>query len=120
VTVCLTAQGRELASAMDPSFGRARFFLFVDENEHVIEAVENEPAAHGAGVQAAQIVSQHGAKVVVTGSIGPNAYGGLSAAGIETYIGATGTAREALASYREGQLTQAMSPTRGGHGGGRG
>jgi len=119
VTICLTTQGHDLESQMDPSFGRTRYFLFIDENENVLEAVENQPAAHGAGVQAAQTVSEHGANVLITASVGPNAYGGLQAAGVKIYTGATGTARDALAAYRAGTLTEAVSPTSRGHRGGR-
>ena len=117
--ICLTAQGRDLSAAVDPSFGRARFFVFVDEEMKVIEAVENIPAAHGAGVQAAQTVSGKGATTVITGSVGPNAYSGLHAAGIEIYTGARGTVKEALAAYDEGELQRATAPTGGAHRGGR-
>jgi predicted Fe-Mo cluster-binding NifX family protein len=103
---------------MDPSFGRTRYFLFIDDNENVLDVVENQPAAHGAGVQAAQTVSQHGATVLITASVGPNAYGGLQAAGIKIYTGATGTAKDALAAYRAGKLTETTTPTSGGHRGG--
>jgi len=119
VTICLTTQGRDLESLMDQSFGRTRYFLFIDEEENVLEAVENHPAAHGAGVQAAQTVSEHGAKVLITASVGPNAYGGLQAAGVAIYTGATGTVKDALAAYRAGTLTQTTAPTSGGHRGGR-
>ncbi len=117
--ICLTVQGRDLRATMDPNFGRARFFLFVEEDDRLVEAVENVPAAHGAGVQAAQTVSSKGATAVITGSVGPNAYSGLHAAGIEIYIGASGTAQEALAAYRAGTLQRTMAPTGGAHRGGR-
>jgi len=119
VTICLTTQGRDLESQMDPSFGRSRYFVFIDEDERVLEVIENQPAAHGAGVQAAQIVSEHGAGVLITASVGPNAYGGLQAAGIKIYTGAKGTARDALAAYRDGTLIHTTAPTSGGHRGGR-
>jgi predicted Fe-Mo cluster-binding NifX family protein len=117
--VCLTAQGRDLTAAIDPNFGRARFFLFVDVDGQLAEVVENIASAHGAGVQAAQAVSAKGANVVITVSVGPNAYGGLHAAGIEVYTGASGTVQEALTAYRAGKLERATAPTGGAHRGGR-
>lgn len=117
--ICLTTQGRDLSASMDPSFGRTRFFVFIDEEGVVLDIVENEPSAHGAGVQAAQIVADHKAQVLITAHVGPNAYDGLAAAGVEIYTGAAGTAREALEAYRAGELQHTVAPTSSGHGGGR-
>ena len=117
--VCITAAGRDWDAATQPNFGRAPFFLFVDVDGETIEAVKNEPGAHGAGVQAAQTVASRGATVVVTGSVGPNAFQGLSAAGIDVFVGATGTVRQAFDAYRAGELQRAGAPTGLRHGGGR-
>ena len=117
--VCITTTGKDLDAPVDPTFGRAHGFLFVDSETLAAEVVENEPGAHGAGVQAAQIMSSRGVQAVLTGNVGPNAYQGLTAAGIEIYIGATGAARDALAAYKAGELQRAGGPTSQGHGGGR-
>ena len=117
--VCVTAAGEDWEAATQPNFGRVAYFLFIDDETEAIVAVKNVPGAHGAGVQAAQTVSEHGATVVITGSVGPNAFQGLSAAGIEIYVGATGTVRQALDAYRAGELQQAGAPTGRSHQGGR-
>jgi len=114
--ICVTGTGTSLDAPIDPAFGRARYFLFVDPETLAVEAFENAPGAHGAGVEAAQRMVDQGVKAVVTGNVGPNAFQGLSAAGIEIFIGATGTARQAVEAYRAGTLARANSPTRGGHG----
>jgi predicted Fe-Mo cluster-binding NifX family protein len=119
VIVCITAAGENWDAATQPNFGRAPFFLFVDTDAQTIEAVKNEPGAHGAGVRAAQTVAERGARAVVTGSVGPNAFHGLEAAGIEVFVGATGTVRQAFDSYRAGGLNRAGSPTGNPHQGGR-
>ncbi len=117
--VCVTAAGREWSAMTQPSFGRAAFFLFIEAESETISAVKNDPGAHGAGVQAAQTMSEQGAHVVVTGSVGPNAFQGLAAAGVDVYVGATGTVREAYDAYQAGQLTQAVAPTGRPHRGGQ-
>lgn len=117
--ICITATGKTLDSPVDPSFGRTRYFLFVDPETGALEVVENVPGAHGAGVQAAQTVADKGATVVITGNVGPNAYQGLSAAGIEIYVGAKGTANQVLNDYRAGRLSRTEAPTSRPHGGGR-
>jgi predicted Fe-Mo cluster-binding NifX family protein len=119
VKLCITARGQTLDAAIDQSFGRAPYFLFVDSETEAIETVENKPGAHGAGVQAAELVAGKKASVVITGNMGPNAYRGLSAAGIEVYTGAQGKVRDAFEDYRAGRLTCAEGPTGGRHGGGR-
>jgi predicted Fe-Mo cluster-binding NifX family protein len=119
MTICITATGGDLDASIDQVFGRARFFLFVDSETREVAAVENSPGAHGAGVQAAQLLAERGATVLITGNVGPNAYQGLSAAGIEIYTGASGTSRKALADYEAGLLSQTDVPTRPGHGGRR-
>jgi len=116
MTICITSSGQELDAPVNPSFGRAPYFLFVDPETLAIEAVKNTPGAHGAGVQAAQTVASKGANVVITGNVGPNAHQGLSTAKIKIYVGAKGTAKEALEDYRAGRLTRADAPTAGGHG----
>ena len=117
--ICLTAAGADWDAASQPNFGRAPYFLFIDADAETIDAVKNVPGAHGAGVQAAQTVASRGATAVVTGSVGPNAFQGLSAAGIEVFVGATGTVRQAFDAYRAGELQRAGAPTGQRHGGGR-
>lgn len=119
MNICITSIGQDLDAAVDQSFGRSRFFLFVDSETHHAKAVENSPGAHGAGVQAAQLLAEQGARILITGNVGPNALQGLKAAGIEIYTGAQGTSRKALADYEAGLLSRTDVPTRPGHGGKR-
>ena len=117
--ICITTSGTDLDAQVDSVFGRARYFLLVDSETLEAEAVENTPSAHGAGVQAAQIMVDKAVGAVLTGNVGPNAFQGLTAAGIQIYIGAKGTARDALAAYKAGTLQATSGPTSQGHGGGR-
>jgi len=117
--VCVTSTGTDLDSPIDPRFGRARYFLLVDPETLAVEALENRPGAHGAGVQATQLLADRGVSTVITGAVGPNAFDGLSAAGIDVYTTRSGTAREALVAYREGLLGRVAAPSAPGHRGGR-
>ena len=123
--VCVTAKAEGLTAEVDPTFGRAAYFVFADTDtlnsgSPAVESVANVPGAHGAGVQASQIVAEKAAKVVITGSVGPNAYQGLAAAGIEMYTGAAGTVRQALEDFQAGKLKLTGVATGRRHGGGRG
>lgn len=117
--LCITARGTTLDAAIDPTFGRTQYFLFVDSENGAIEAIQNEPGAHGAGVQAAQRMVDNGVGQVITGNVGPNAFQGLTAAGIRIATGAEGTAQDALNAYNAGLLNVTAGPTSQGHGGGR-
>jgi predicted Fe-Mo cluster-binding NifX family protein len=81
------------------------------------EAVPNiaSNATGGAGIQAAQTIASKGAKVLITGNVGPNAFQALSAAGIRIVTGAFGTVREAVEKYKRGELMETGAPTVGGH-----
>ncbi len=93
--------------------------MFVDPETETAQAVKNTPGAHGAGVQAAQIVASNKATVVITGNVSPNAYQGLSAANIEIYVGAKGSGKDTLDDYNAGRLSLAQGPTGGAPHGGR-
>jgi len=117
--VAVTAQGEDLLSDIDPRFGRCRFFLIVDIDTMDFESVSNENAmaSGGAGIQAAQNIAKTGVKVVVTGNMGPNAFQTLSAAGIKVFTGANGTIKEAIESYKKGELKESEAPNVGSHSG---
>lgn len=106
--IAITAEGTELDAKLDPRFGRCAYFIFYDQEGDSYEAVKNENAAAsgGAGVSSGQFVADRGAKVVITGRIGPKALRTLQAAGISIFTGATGTVADALEQYRKGNLKE--------------
>ena len=105
--VAVTAQGPNLASQVDPRFGRAEYFLLVDTETSeftVHDNAQNLSAAQGAGIQSGQNVVQLGAEAVITGNLGPNAFATLQAGNVRAYIGASGTVQEAVEQFRRGRL----------------
>jgi predicted Fe-Mo cluster-binding NifX family protein len=86
------------------------------------EAIENTAAtaAGGAGIQAAQTVANAGAKAVVTGNVGPNAFQTLSSLGLKIYTGASGTVRQAVDQFKKGELKESTGATVESHFGMRG
>jgi len=116
--VAVTAQGKDLDSEVDPRFGRARYFVVVDTDTEKISVHDNEQnlnAPQGAGIQAARNVKNLKVAKLVTGNIGPKAYDVLTAGGIEIYIGAGGTVRDALAQMKAGKLSRAGGANVEGH-----
>ena len=116
--IVVTASGPDLDSPMDPRFGRCQHFIFVDPDSLQFEAIENENVmvAGGAGIQSAQFIANKGAEALITGNVGPNALATLGAAGIKILLGATGTVREAVQMFKNGQLQEAFGPSGAGFG----
>ncbi|MBC7107371.1 MAG: NifB/NifX family molybdenum-iron cluster-binding protein [Methanomassiliicoccales archaeon] len=117
--ICVTATGSNLESDVDPRFGRCEYFIVVDPATLEFKAEQNTgiSASGGAGVQAAQKVSQLGVDAVITGSVGPNAFQVLQAAGIKVYTGASGKVRDAVKKFIENKLQTASGPTSAAHAG---
>lgn len=113
MNICVTSQGDNLDSSIDPRFGRCNYFLIIDSDTLEFEAVENSfsQAGGGAGIQSGQLMSSKGVKAVLTGNVGPNAFQTLNAAGIEIFTGASGTVREVVESYKEGKMTASEGPS---------
>jgi len=115
--ICVSAVANSLDAQLDPRFGRCPYFVIVDDETMQFEAIPNiaSSAVGGAGIQAAQTIAGKGVKVLVTGSIGPNAFQALTAAGISIMTGAFGTVKGAIEEYKRGGLKETGAPTVGGH-----
>lgn len=111
--IVVTSNGSDLDAPASPVFGRCPMYIFVDPETMSFEAVANPAiaASGGAGVQAAQFVIEHGAEVIISGSIGPNAFEVFRSAGISTYLFSDGTVRQAVEAYKAGRLPPASGAT---------
>lgn len=117
--VAVSATGKGLDAAVDPRFGRCSTLMLVETDDMSLEPVDNASSSlgGGAGIQTAQMVAHKGAKAVLTGSCGPNAHQTLSAAGIEVFVGCTGTVADVVAHFRAGHLKPAEAANAPSHSG---
>lgn len=116
--LCITSQGTDLSAAVDPRFGRARFFIVYDNATQEFEAVDNTlnmDAASGAGVQSATRVAEQGADWVLSGHIGPKAMSVLQAGGVKVAVGAEGSVADAIRAFKQGDLEQVNEADKPGH-----
>ena len=105
--IAVTSKGADLDSEVDPRFGRAAYILIVDSENFEFEVVDNKENANalkGAGIQAASMLSDRGAEILLTGFCGPNAFRALNAARIGVANDAGGSVRDAVKVYLDGKL----------------
>jgi predicted Fe-Mo cluster-binding NifX family protein len=109
--VAISSKGRTLKDPTDRRFGRCPVFLIVNTDTLHVEALTNNASKEtlGAGVTAAKLLTHRDLDAVITGNLGPNAVRVLESEGVPVYVGATGTAGQALRQYHSGRLTRAMA-----------
>ena len=117
--LCVSSTGKDVDADVDPRFGRCHYFLIIDTETMKIDVISNESimTSGGAGIQAAQMVAKTGAKTVVTGNIGPNAFQTLEAAEIKVITGTYGTIKEVVEKYKKGELNETKAPNVDSHSG---
>ena len=116
--IAVTSTGQHLDSPIDPRFGRAAYILIVDSDTsqyEVIDNAENVNAFKGAGIQAATMISDKGADVLLTGFCGPNAFKTLEAAKVKVAGDVSGTVRQAVADCVDGKVKLVAAPNAEGH-----
>lgn len=107
--IAITSKGKTLDAEIDPRFGRAEYILIVDTGSLSVEVLDNSKNAtllQGQGIQAAAMVNDNGASILLTGFCGPSAFEALKKAGIKVAI-VSGTVREAVHAFKGGALSYA-------------
>ena len=106
--LAISSEGPTLDDPVDPRFGRAGGFLVVESDSMESEYLDNgiaQVAPRGAGYQAAKLVADAGAEVVLSGYVGPKAFDALKAAGIRVGQECDKmTVREAVEKFRRGEI----------------
>jgi len=113
VKICVTSEGDNLDSKVDPRFGRCKYFIVADIDTLKIEAINNPniDSMGGAGIQSGQFIAEQKVKAVLTGNVGPNAFQTLQAAGVDVITGISGTVKEAIEKYKTGELKSTGGPS---------
>lgn len=121
--ICISSTGPTLNAPLDPRFGRAIYFLIIDNKGKLVKAIKNigVQAIRGAGISAAQIVANEKVNIVITGNVGPNAFMVLNTSGIKIFIGRPGMkAQDIFKEYQKGNLQEATEAISCGPGFGQG
>jgi len=116
--IAITSVDGTLEGMVDERFGRSRKLIIYDleTKEHTVtDNAINMGAAQGAGIQSAQNVVNAGAKAVVSGHLGPNAFRVLQAAGVDVYVVSNMTIAQVIQAYEQGKLAKLAGPDVNGH-----
>jgi len=106
----ISSTGVDLESRVDPRFGRAPYFIFLEDEPGAklkVYSIENtaSEAAAGAGTEAAQQVVREKVDAVVSGAVGPNAFEIFEKLGIDVFpVQGDMTVREAYERLKNGSL----------------
>jgi predicted Fe-Mo cluster-binding NifX family protein len=108
VRIAITvANDNGLDSIVLPHFGSAPFFVLADMVDGTVENVKVIPNPFQLNHQPGQVpefLQQNGANVILSGGMGRRAMAFFDSFGIEVATGASGSAREALSAYLQGDL----------------
>ena len=109
--VAISSTGNGLLANTDPRFGRAPYFVFIEDaagkSGEEVYALKNTAAdtSTGAGAEAAQLVIKEGIAAVVSGAVGPNAYEIFEKLGVDVFLAPGSlTVEEAYKKFKEGAL----------------
>ena len=108
--IAITSEGQDPSSLVDPRFGRAKGFIIYNTDSKEYSYHDNEQninAPQGAGIQSAKKIIDMGAKVLLTGNVGPKAFATLKKGEVTIIIGAKGIVKDAVDQYLQGSLSEA-------------
>jgi len=95
---CISAMDNSPEAEVDPRFGRAAYFVFIDPKTWKTEVIENphRDLDQGAGIQAAQFIVEKKAATLLTGECGPKALEVFGPAGVAVVSGVSGKVEEVI------------------------
>jgi predicted Fe-Mo cluster-binding NifX family protein len=115
--IAVTSTGNSLDSEISSVFGRCPYFIIADmengeikETSQIINPAKNE---RGAGNMAAQFMIDQGVEALISGKLGPIAFGILKNAGIKMYKINPGSVKTNLKYFGEGKLEKVTSLSSG-------
>lgn len=106
--IAISAKGKITDDSLDPRFGRCEYFQIYDTEVKATKIVKNkgQEASGGAGIAAANQLIEEEVDVIITGSLGPNAFEIIEKTDIKAYKCDNIAISEALEKYNNNELEE--------------
>jgi len=88
-------------------FGRVTHYTIIDLDTDEVTVVQNTSHHMGGMLQPPELLKKEGVNIMLCSGLGRRAISLFEQMGIEVYIGASGTVRDAIAAFTKGNLQQA-------------
>jgi predicted Fe-Mo cluster-binding NifX family protein len=106
--ICIPTMGNNgLNDFVGEHFGRVPTYTIVDLDTDEVKVVQNTSDHMGGVGYPPEIMAREGVKVLVCRGLGQRAISMFDETGIEVYIGASGTVKDAISAYQQGRLKKA-------------
>jgi predicted Fe-Mo cluster-binding NifX family protein len=116
--IAVSATGKDKESLLDRRFGRCSYFLVFDTESGEYKAIGNNGASSGggAGIAAASQIIEEDVAAIITGNLGPNAFGLFEKAGVKAYCCDGIPVFKAVEMYKKNQLLEIAAAGHAHHG----
>jgi len=106
--ICIPTMGEGgMQEAICQHFGRAPTFTMVDLDSGKITVLQNVSEHMGGTGLPTETIFAAGVQVMIVGGLGPKAVSLFNQAGVEVFVGAVGTVKDAVDDWRAEMLTRA-------------
>ena len=106
--ICIPTMGEGgMEEAICQHFGRAPTFTMVDLDSGEIKVLKNVSEHMGGKGLPTETIFAEGVQVMIVGGLGPKAVSLFNQAGVEVFVGAVGTVKDAVDDWQAKTLTRA-------------
>ncbi|ODS35652.1 MAG: dinitrogenase iron-molybdenum cofactor biosynthesis protein [Candidatus Altiarchaeales archaeon WOR_SM1_86-2] len=106
--IAVPTMGRNgLDDEVSPHFGRAPTFTIADTEKNEVKVIDNTSQHMGGQGYPPEIMRGEGVEVMLCSGLGPRAVTMFENFGIDVFVGAAGTVKDAIATWKEGKLPEA-------------
>ena len=106
--ICIPTMGENgLDNAVGEHFGRVPTYTIVDLDTNEVKVIPNTSEHMGGQGQPPEIMARKGVNITVCRGLGRHASTMFDELGIDVYIGASGTVRDAIDAFKQNRLQKA-------------
>lgn len=110
--VCVPTMGQSgMNEVISPHFGRCPHYTLIDTETNEVEVFPNTSEHMGGTGLPPELIARKGASVMLCSGLGPRAIQMFEQFGIEVFVGASGTVKDAISDWKSGKLQVATDET---------